>query len=88
MIALAVREFIAVAWIVLVLFGVAVVAAISGCGGSIKQEAFVAVVGACDQVEQQLEIGAGEDVVERIGCIRAVCNEALRQIDPEAADEL
>ena len=67
------------------------VVALTGCGGEpdASREAFTAIVAASDQAEERLCMPL--EAEERRGClecIRAATDEALRRIDPEAADEL
>jgi hypothetical protein len=49
---------------------------------------FVAVVGACDQLEERIVSSGGENAEGRLACAEQVCTELLQQIDPEAAAEL
>ena len=64
--------------------GVLVVATyLGGCGGSYRTEAVTAVVAACDAAETRAELDP-ETYERRVSCIRAVCDEAIEHIDPEA----
>lgn len=72
----------------LVLLFVLATSMLVGCGASASDHAYTAVVTACDATEERIVESGMDDEEERLQCVRAVCNEALERIDPEATDGL